>query len=59
MKIAYLVNQYPKISHTFIQREILALEQQGFSVKRLSLRAEPFDSLGDEDKSEFKKKRLF
>ncbi len=55
MKIAYLVNQYPKISHTFIRREILALEQQGFSIKRLSLRAEPFDSLGDDDKSEFKK----
>lgn len=55
MKIAYLVNQYPKISHTFIRREILELERQGFSVKRLSLRAEPFDSLGDEDKSEFNK----
>ncbi len=55
MKIAYLVNQYPKISHTFIRREILALEQQGLSVKRFSLRAEPFDSLGDEDKSEFEK----
>ena len=24
MKIAYLINQYPKISHSFIRREILA-----------------------------------
>jgi hypothetical protein len=26
MRVAYLVNQYPKVSHTFIRREILALE---------------------------------
>jgi colanic acid/amylovoran biosynthesis glycosyltransferase len=38
MRIAYLVNQYPKVSHSFIRREILALEQQGFEVQRISLR---------------------
>ncbi len=38
MKIAYLINQYPKVSHTFIRREILALERQGFEVQRISLR---------------------
>ncbi len=38
MKIAYLINQYPKSSHTFIRREILALERQGFEVQRISLR---------------------
>lgn len=38
MKIAYLVNQYPKVSHTFIRREILALERQGFEVLRIALR---------------------
>lgn len=37
-KIAYLVNQYPKVSHTFIRREILALERLGLSVTRLSVR---------------------
>lgn len=37
-KIAYLVNQYPKVSHSFIRREILGLEQLGFSVLRLSIR---------------------
>lgn len=36
--IAYLVNQYPKVSHTFIRREILALEDLGFKVVRLSVR---------------------
>jgi colanic acid/amylovoran biosynthesis glycosyltransferase len=38
MNIAYLVNQYPKVSHSFIRREILALERQGFSVQRIALR---------------------
>lgn len=38
MKIAYLVNQYPKVSHSFIRREILALERQGFDVQRYALR---------------------
>ena len=38
MKVAYLVNQYPKVSHTFIRREILALERQGVEVLRYALR---------------------
>lgn len=38
MKIAYLVNLYPAVSHTFIRREILALERQGVSVQRIALR---------------------
>lgn len=37
MRIAYLVNQYPKISHSFIRREILALERQGFEVVRIAI----------------------
>ncbi|MGE5491761.1 MAG: colanic acid biosynthesis glycosyltransferase WcaL, partial [Actinomycetota bacterium] len=36
--IAYLINQYPMVSHAFVRREILALERQGFSVLRLALR---------------------
>jgi glycosyltransferase involved in cell wall biosynthesis len=38
LKIAYFVNQYPKVSHTFIRREILAMERQGFDVQRIALR---------------------
>ncbi len=38
MKIAYLVNEYPKVSHTFIRREILALERQGFEILRVAVR---------------------
>jgi colanic acid/amylovoran biosynthesis glycosyltransferase len=38
LKIAYLVNQYPMVSHSFIRREILALEARGFEVTRVALR---------------------
>lgn len=37
MKISYFVNHYPKVSHSFIRREILALERQGFEVQRIAL----------------------
>ncbi len=37
VRIAYLINQYPAISHSFIRREILALEKLGFEVTRISL----------------------
>lgn len=38
MRIAYFTNQYPKVSHSFIRREILALERQGVDVVRVALR---------------------
>jgi glycosyltransferase involved in cell wall biosynthesis len=38
MKIGYLINQYPKVSHSFIRREILALEKMGVQVARFSVR---------------------
>ncbi|MGE0709857.1 MAG: glycosyltransferase family 4 protein [Planctomycetota bacterium] len=38
MKLAYLVNQYPKTSHSFIRREIEALVARGHQVTRLTLR---------------------
>jgi colanic acid/amylovoran biosynthesis glycosyltransferase len=37
-RIAYLVNDYPKVSHSFIRREILALERRGLAVQRIALR---------------------
>jgi len=37
-KLAYLVSQYPKVSHSFIRREITALEKQGWQILRLSIR---------------------
>jgi colanic acid/amylovoran biosynthesis glycosyltransferase len=38
MKIAYLINQYPSVSHSFIRREILALEALGVEVVRFAIR---------------------
>ena len=36
--IAYLINQYPKVTHSFIRREIAALEEQGVAVERFTVR---------------------
>lgn len=37
-RIAYIVSEYPKVSHSFIRREIFALEMHGWNVLRLSIR---------------------
>jgi len=37
-RLAYLVNVYPKISHSFIQTEIAALERAGLRVERFTVR---------------------
>jgi glycosyltransferase involved in cell wall biosynthesis len=52
MRIAYLINQYPKVSHTFIRREILALEQHGFDIMRISIRGWDNDLVDDSDIAE-------
>ena len=52
MKVCYIVNQYPKVSHSFIRREILALEAQGAKVLRVAMRGWK-DSLVDaQDRAE-------
>src|SRR5450755_444821 len=38
LNVAYLVNQHPAVSHTFIRREIEALEHAGVAVTRFALR---------------------
>ncbi|MCI5180374.1 MAG: colanic acid biosynthesis glycosyltransferase WcaL [Candidatus Electrothrix sp. AW3_4] len=48
MRIAYLINQYPKVSHTFIRREILALKELGVEVYRYSIQRTPINELVDE-----------
>lgn len=37
----WLINQYPKLSHTFIAREIAAMEQLGWQIDRVSIRGTP------------------
>jgi glycosyltransferase involved in cell wall biosynthesis len=52
LKIAYFINQYPKVSHTFIRREILALERLGFDIQRIALRGWSETPLDPEDRQE-------
>src|SRR5438309_1977319 len=57
MRIAYLINQYPKVSHSFIRREILALERQGFEIMRISIRGWDNDLVDEADHTERAKTR--
>jgi glycosyltransferase involved in cell wall biosynthesis len=52
MKVAYLVNQYPHVSHSFIRREIAALETLGVAVERFSVRPSPADLVDPADQAE-------
>lgn len=36
-RLAYLVSDYPKVSHTFILREVLQLRQRGFDIEVASI----------------------
>lgn len=47
MKIAYLINCYPATSHSFIRREIEAVERAGIPVTRVSVRSADPSSLPD------------
>jgi colanic acid/amylovoran biosynthesis glycosyltransferase len=49
MHIAYLVSQYPAVSHSFIRREILALERQDIEIMRVALRGWDAELVGSED----------
>ena len=37
MRLAYLTTAYPKVSHTFIRREIVELDRRGHDVTRLAI----------------------
>ena len=52
MKICYFVNQYPKVSHSFIRREILALEFLGAEVIRVAARNDPSELVDPADLKE-------
>lgn len=49
LHVAYFINQYPKVSHSFIRREIQALERIGFIVKRFALRGWQDDLVDEAD----------
>jgi glycosyltransferase involved in cell wall biosynthesis len=57
VRVAYLVNQYPKVSHSFIRREILAVERQGVAIERFALRGWDEPIVDEQDVSERAKTR--
>ncbi|WP_277984164.1 glycosyltransferase family 4 protein [Sphingomonas faeni] len=57
MKIGYFTNQYPKISHSFIRREIIALEDLGIDVTRWAIRGWDAELADPSDKEELKRTR--
>jgi colanic acid/amylovoran biosynthesis glycosyltransferase len=52
MRIAYLVSEYPKVSHSFVRREIHALEGLGFEVERFAIRGRELVLVDAEDIAE-------
>ncbi len=58
MRVAYLVNQYPKTSHSFIRREIHGVEASGVEVLRYSIRAVTEPLVDPADVEEAKQTRV-
>jgi colanic acid/amylovoran biosynthesis glycosyltransferase len=56
MHVAYLCSRYPDVSHTFIQREVLAMRRLGLQVATISIRrARPEQVLSRADHDEFER----
>ena len=58
MKVAYLLNQYPRTSHSFIRREIQALEARGIEVLRISVQPALKEVASEEDRQEQARTRV-
>jgi colanic acid/amylovoran biosynthesis glycosyltransferase len=54
LRLAYLCNEYPALSHTFVSREVQALRRRGVEVFTFSIhRADPAQLLSVTDREEF------
>lgn len=51
-RIGYVLSEYPKVSHTFIRREINALENAGIAVERFAIRGSNEDLPDPADQAE-------
>ena len=58
MKLAYIINQYPSTSHTFIRREILGLEARRLDVVRFTLRCTRSNLVDAADQAEQQQTRV-
>nr|WP_111299595.1 glycosyltransferase family 4 protein [Paracoccus saliphilus] len=52
MRVAYVINTYPRPSQTFIRREIRALEAAGLSITRFAMRRDEQKVTSNEDRQE-------
>ena len=52
MKLAYILNTYPQPSHSFIRRELHALERGGAQILRLAMRRSDMDLVDAGDQNE-------
>lgn len=55
MTIAYVLNTYPQPSHSFIRREVRALERRGFEVQRIAMRRSELALVDPGDREEAEK----
>lgn len=54
LRLAYLCNEYPALSHTFVSREVQALRRRGAEIFTFSIhRADPAKLLSQTDREEF------
>lgn len=58
MRVAYLLNQYPMPSQTFVRREMAALEEQGWDIERISIRPTTGESVEAADRAEADRTRV-
>ncbi len=58
VRVLYFINQYPAVSHSFIRREIQALESQGLEIIRVALRGDKNNLFDPNDLEEFEKTRF-
>jgi colanic acid/amylovoran biosynthesis glycosyltransferase len=58
LRIAYLVNEYPAPSHSFIRREIIALESMDIEVVRFSMRRWRGEFVDPADREELSKTEI-
>ena len=58
MTVAYLINQYPGLSHSFIRREVQALERRGLTIQRYAVRPAGQGQLSPEDEAEAARTRV-
>jgi len=52
MRVAYLSNQYPSVSHTFIRRELIEVEKLLGPIERFSVRTSTQTLVDPLDKAE-------